>query len=141
MDTRIDLRVQTHLRFSRRRALITLKWQLFNDATAIATSAARGKGMLLRLGRQEVVLQQFRRTPFSQRESDYTPRGKYGDVFGPSQVTRSVSEGLHYRPRSRFGLPSKRPTCGIVTTNVSHRAGNIDVVVSCSSQRLLQMKP
>jgi hypothetical protein len=34
----------------------------------------------------------------------YTPREMNRDVFGRSQVTRSVSEGERYRPRSRFGL-------------------------------------
>jgi hypothetical protein len=31
----------------------------------------------------------------------------------PIHVTRSVSEGAFYRPRSRFGLPSKAPASGI----------------------------
>jgi hypothetical protein len=106
MDIRIDLRVQAHLRFSHRSALITVKSQLSNDATAIATFAARGKSMLLRLGRQEVVLRQFGRMTFSQREGDFTPRRKSWDVFRPPQVTRSVSEGVHYRPRLCFGSPS-----------------------------------
>jgi hypothetical protein len=40
-------------------------------------------------------------------------------LCGASQVTRSVSEGVLYRFRSRFGLPSTRPAWSLC---FSHRA-------------------